>query len=325
MVRQASEGRAGEGAAGQDEEHTGNGAAERDEDRAGDGAAERDEDRAAAPTDLERARRVAVDAARAAGWLITEGTRAALVVNPKGDDGDVVTDLDLSSERLLVGRVLSAFPGHAVISEEAGVLGEAGSEWTWVIDPLDGTNNVAIGLPLYAVGLALCRGGRPELGVVHEPVTGRTWSAVRGRGAVGPAGPLSAPPYRPGRSGPVLAWVQGYGVRRGDPVATALKAALDLRARRVLRLWAPLLAWVMLARGDIDGIVGYRTGVVDLPGGLLIAREAGAVVGGFDGAPFDRVPLDGSGCDFVAGRAGLREELLEEVLKEAGAVQEAAR
>ncbi|MGV9536712.1 inositol monophosphatase family protein [Streptosporangium sandarakinum] len=320
MVRQTSEGRAGE----RDREHTGDDATERDREHTGDDAAERDQDHAAAPADLERALRVAVDAARAAGWLITEGTRAALVVNPKGDDGDVVTDLDLSSERLLVGRVLSAFPGHAVISEEAGVLGEAGSEWTWVIDPLDGTNNVAIGLPLYAVGLALCRGGRPELGVVHEPVTGRTWSAVRGRGAVGPAGPLSAPPYRPGRSGPVLAWVQGYGVRRGDPVATALKAALDLRARRVLRLWAPLLAWVMLARGDIDGIVGYRTGVVDLPGGLLIAREAGAVVGGFDGAPFDRVPLDGSGCDFVAGRAGLREELLEEVLKEAGAVREAA-
>ncbi|MGW0061311.1 inositol monophosphatase family protein [Streptosporangium sandarakinum] len=320
MVRQTSEGRAGE----RDGKHTGGGATERDREHTGGGATERDQDHAAAPADLERALRVAVDAARAAGWLITEGTRAALVVNPKGDDGDVVTDLDLSSERLLVGRVLSAFPGHAVISEEAGVLGEAGSEWTWVIDPLDGTNNVAIGLPLYAVGLALCRGGRPELGVVHEPVTGRTWSAVRGRGAVGPAGPLSAPPYRPGRSGPVLAWVQGYGVRRGDPVATALKAALDLRARRVLRLWAPLLAWVMLARGDIDGIVGYRTGVVDLPGGLLIAREAGAVVGGFDGAPFDRVPLDGSGCDFVAGRAGLREELLEEVLKEAGAVREAA-
>ncbi|MEU7985355.1 inositol monophosphatase family protein [Streptosporangium canum] len=111
----------------------------------------------------------------------------------------------------------------------------------------------------------------------------------------------------------MLAWIQGYGVRRGDAVACALKAGLDRRARRVLRLWAPLLAWVMLARGDIDGIIGYRTGIVDLPGGLLIAREAGAVVSAFDGTPFDCAPLSGDGHDFVASRAGLQEDLLEAV------------
>ncbi|WP_433255863.1 inositol monophosphatase family protein [Streptosporangium sp. CA-135522] len=264
-------------------------------------------------TDLEYARRVAVDAARAAGRLIVTGARGAVSVSPKGDDGDVVTDLDLAAEKLLLQRVLTAFPGHAVIAEESGELGDSGAEWTWLIDPLDGTNNIAIGLPLYAVGLALCRSGRPELGVVHEPVTGRTWSAVRGRGALGPGGPVTAPPYRPAGSGPVLAWIQGYGVRRDDTVACALKAGLDRRARRVLRLWAPLLAWVMLARGDIDGIVGYRTGVVDLPGGLLIAQEAGAMVSAFDGAPFDCAPLAGGGRDFVASRAGFQEDLLEVV------------
>lgn len=264
-------------------------------------------------TDLEHARRIAVEAAEAAGRLIVAGTRGTIEINAKGDDGDVVTDLDLAAEKLLLERVLTAFPGHAVIAEESGELGDAESEWTWVIDPLDGTNNVAIGLPLYAVGLALCRNGRPELGVVHEPVTGRTWSAVRGRGALGPGGPLSAPPHRPAGGGPVLAWIQGYGVRRGDAVACALKAGLDRRARRVLRLWAPLLAWVMLARGDIDGIVGYQTGIVDLPGGLLIAQEAGAVVSAFDGTPFDCAPLTGGGRDFVASRAGLQEELLEAV------------
>ncbi|MDP9861959.1 MULTISPECIES: inositol monophosphatase family protein [Streptosporangium] len=264
-------------------------------------------------TDLEHARRVAVDAARAAGRLITAGVLGTVEISPKGDDGDVVTDLDLASEELLLRRVLAAFPDHAVIAEESGRQGRAGSEWTWLIDPLDGTNNIAIGLPLYAVGLALCRDGRPELGVVHEPVTGRTWSAVRGRGVLGPSGPLAAPPHRPAGGGPVLAWIQGYGVRRGDAVACALKAGLDRRARRVLRLWAPLLAWVMLARGDIDGIVGYQTGIVDLPGGLLIAQEAGVVVSAFDGTPFDCAPLAGGGRDFVAGRAGFQEDLLEAV------------
>ena len=153
-------------------------------------------------TDLEHARRIAVDAAEAAGMLLSAGTCGTVEINSKGDHGDVVTNLDLAAEKLLLERVLTAFPGHAVIAEESGRLGETESEWTWVIDPLDGTNNVAIGLPLYAVGLALCRDGRPELGVVHEPVTGRTWSAIRGRGALGPGRPAdhSAVPARRSRS-----------------------------------------------------------------------------------------------------------------------------
>ncbi|MFD2353332.1 hypothetical protein ACFSTC_34650 [Nonomuraea ferruginea] len=47
-----------------------------------------------------------------------------------------------------------------MITEESGLLGASGGEWTWLVDPLDGTNNVAIGLPAYVVGLALCRVGR---------------------------------------------------------------------------------------------------------------------------------------------------------------------
>ncbi|MEE3921730.1 inositol monophosphatase family protein [Micromonospora sp. BRA006-A] len=121
---------------------------------------------------------------------------------------------------------------------------------------------MAIGLPAYVVGIALCDNGSPVLGVVHDPVAGRTWSAVRGRGAfVHASGPAARPlraAQRPVPSAPVLAWTQGHEVRRDDSTARALKVVLDTSARRVLQLWAPLLSWVMLARGDIDGIVGYR-------------------------------------------------------------------
>jgi myo-inositol-1(or 4)-monophosphatase len=78
---------------------------------------------------------------------------------------------------------------------------------------------------------------------------------------------------------------------------------LDATSRRVFQLWAPLLSWVMLARGDIDGIVGYRTEAVDLPAGLVLALEAGMAVCDLDGGPFDggigRPDTDRS---FVAGR-----------------------
>ncbi|MGV9375219.1 inositol monophosphatase family protein [Nonomuraea sp. NPDC003707] len=256
--------------------------------------------------DLDHARTVAVEAAEAAGALLREGMSGVVGVRAKGEAGDVVTDLDLASEKLLLERILTAYPSHTVIAEESGLVGAAGGEWTWLVDPLDGTNNVAIGLPAYVVGVALCRGGRPVLGVVHDPVSDQTWSAVRGRGALSaPAGSSSgvrlAPPYAPSPHGPLLAWTQGYGVTRDDATARALRTALELNARRVLQLWAPLLAWAMLARGDIDGIVGYRAEAVDLPAGALLAREAGIEIRALDGGPFEEC-IDGTADDrsFVA-------------------------
>jgi myo-inositol-1(or 4)-monophosphatase len=256
--------------------------------------------------DLQQAQRFAVAAAQAAGRLLREGSRRALNVRTKGSAGDLVTDLDLAAERLIVDRIRERYPRHEIFAEEGGRYAAEDAGWTWLVDPLDGTNNIAIGLPAYVVGLALCADRVPVLGVVHDPVSGRTWSAVRGHGVSvhsGTAGPvpLLVPP-RPVPAAPVLAWTQGHEVRRDDSTLRALKVVLDSTARRVLQLWAPLLAWVMLARGDIDGIVGYRPEAVDLPAGVLLAVESGMVVRSLDGTEFD--PRIGNPADrrsFVAG------------------------
>ncbi|MFG2012255.1 inositol monophosphatase family protein [Micromonospora sp. NPDC048868] len=255
--------------------------------------------------DLREAHRFAVEAAQAAGRLVRRGTRGELRARAKDASGDLVTDLDLAAERLIVGRIRARWPEHGVIAEEGGEYATNDS-WAWLVDPLDGTNNVAIGLPTYVVGIALCDRGSPVLGVVHDPVAGRTWSAVRGQGAFvhvdGPAGQPLRARHRPVPPAPVLAWTQGYEVRRDDSTARALKVVLDSTARRVLQLWAPLLSWVMLARGDIDGIVGYRPEAVDLPAGMLLAAEAGMVVRALDGGCFDdRYGGPAERRSFVAG------------------------
>ncbi|MGH3718367.1 MAG: inositol monophosphatase family protein [Pseudonocardiaceae bacterium] len=255
------------------------------------------------PVDLEDARSVAVTAAEAAGALLREGATKDLGVRAKDADGDVVTKLDLAAERLIVGHIRDAFPRHRIIAEESGLLDADDSSWTWLVDPLDGTNNVVIGLSVYVVGIALCENKVPVLGVVHDPVAGQTWSAVRDRGTRGPSGMMACPPYRPSPCGPVLAWTQGHGVRRTDDTARAMRLVLESGARRMLQLWAPLLSWVMLARGDIDGFVGYQPEAVDLPAGSLIAQEAGITVCGLDGSVFDeRIDLPDEHRSFVAGR-----------------------
>jgi myo-inositol-1(or 4)-monophosphatase len=269
------------------------------------------------PPDLEAARGLAVTVAEAAGTLLRRHPRAGLRTKVKNASGDIVTDLDLAAEKLIIERIRATFPDHRIIAEEAGVLGavtgtgapapgnglagEGPGGYTWLVDPLDGTNNLAIGLPAYVVGIAMCRGDLPVLGVVHDPVSRQTWSAVRQGGALGPAGRLRLA-ARPEQHRPVLAWTQGHDVARADTAARALKLVLESTARRVLQLWAPLLAWVMLARGDIDGIVGYRAEAVDLPAGALIAAEAGLAVYDLEGRPFDgRIGLRPEDRSFVAG------------------------
>ncbi|GAB2815368.1 inositol monophosphatase family protein [Actinoallomurus bryophytorum] len=236
------------------------------------------------PTFLQEARRVAIGVAEAAGDLLRSKAERRFHVWPKSDR-DLVTELDYAAEELIFKQLRNAYPDHQIISEEAGVLPGVG-QWSWLVDPLDGTNNIALGLAIYTVGLSLCKGSLPVVSVVHDPVSRRTWSAVRGQGAyLGRDLPLK----RRSRVGSreVLAWSQGYGVSPQDSTAVALKLILDREATRVLRLWAPLMAWIMLARGDLDGIVGYRIGEIDLHSGALIATEAGLKVCDPTGFPFD--------------------------------------
>ncbi|MFF3335213.1 inositol monophosphatase family protein [Streptomyces sp. NPDC002888] len=268
--------------------------------------------------------RTAVTAAEEAGAMLRSRFPAGCAARPKGELGDVVTDLDLQAERLVVHRIRERFPHDRILAEESGELGGEGNGRTWLVDPLDGSNNVVIGLPVYVVGIALCVDEAPVVGVVHDPVNARTWSALRDGGAHGPLGRLTATgdarPLSP--AGPLLAWTQGHAVPRDDPHARALRNALEVRSRRLLQLWAPLLCWAMLARGDIDGFVGYRAEAIDLPAGALLAREAGVAVrhldgrefgGGFTGPDTER--------SFVAGRAEMLPYLLDWVAASGGPAQ----
>lgn len=156
--------------------------------------------------------RVAVEAAEAAGALLRSRFLDAFRVDTKGTDGDVVTELDLLAEELVTRRLAGRFPADRIRAEEGGeVAGPPGSRRTWLVDPLDGSNNVVVGLPAYVVGIALCVDDEPVLGVVHDPVAGRTWRAVRGAGAYGPGGGCGCRCGRPAPDAPCSAGRRGTG------------------------------------------------------------------------------------------------------------------
>jgi myo-inositol-1(or 4)-monophosphatase len=235
--------------------------------------------------DLLDARTIAIEAAETAGDLVRDGLFRNLAVRDKGSSGDVVTSLDIASEKAIISVIRSHFPGHQIISEEIGQIGKGG-RWKWLIDPVDGTNNIVLGLPVLTIGITLCRDDSAVASVVHDPISRRTWSAIHEKGAWSTDGQRMDLPRTSSKRKPVFAWIQGYSVSRDDQKARALKFILADGARRVLDLWAPLTCWMMLARGDIDGIVGYRIGELDLHGGALIASEVGLTIHTFSGTPF---------------------------------------
>lgn len=105
----------------------------------------------------------------------------ALEVSTK-PDGTLVTTADREIERVLRTRIFESFPDHAVMGEEGGLRGEPSAP-VWVIDPIDGTNNFAWGIPIFATLIGLRIDGRTELGVVSAPALGERYEAARGDGA----------------------------------------------------------------------------------------------------------------------------------------------
>lgn len=126
----------------------------------------------------------AVAMAREAGAIQLRGFRSGdLGVETKSNLYDVVTRIDKECEALIARRIAERFPDHSLLGEEGGERGAAGSEWRWVVDPLDGTTNYSQGLPVFAVSIALQHRGQTVVGVIYAPWLDELYTAVKGGGA----------------------------------------------------------------------------------------------------------------------------------------------
>lgn len=108
--------------------------------------------------------------------------KAGLKQTTKLNDSDVVTIADKESEASILSFIHERFPLHGIISEESGREHDS-REWRWVVDPLDGTTNFAMGLPTFCVSIALERNKETVLGIVYAPYLGECFYAVKGMGA----------------------------------------------------------------------------------------------------------------------------------------------
>ena len=146
----------------------------------------------AAPAPLTPATLEAVaDAARRAGAVIQRVRAEGFEVLSKGDAGPV-TRADREADSLLREALPRIVPAAWLSEETADDATRLGAERVWVVDPLDGTKEFVEGVPHYAVAVALVERGEPVLGVVHNPSSGETWSALRGEGVFKDGAPVRA-------------------------------------------------------------------------------------------------------------------------------------
>ena len=250
-----------------------------------------------------------LDAAFAAG----EGLKrdfaniAQLQVRHKQGLDDMFSEADLRAEQT-VREMLSAFrPEYGFLGEEGGLVPGADPDNVWIVDPLDGTTNFLIGLPLFAVNIALANAGKVVAGVTHIPLLNETFWAERARGAY-----LNDLPIHVSGRREMIEAVLGVGIPfaskpRHEQFAAEMQR-LTPRVSGIRRLGAAAVDMAYVACGRFDAYWEQSVSAWDIAAGVVIVEEAGGIVTDTLGKP---LLLDGG--TVLASVPQLHSELVDAI------------
>ena len=224
-----------------------------------------------------------IDVARRAGALLLEGLDRQPVIELKSQF-EVVTDMDRASEALIVNAIEQQFPDHAILSEEGGGRDRTAA-YTWLIDPLDGTNNYAHGFPFFSVSIALWNGQSPLLGVVYDPTRDELFAAEAGRG-----GRCNDRPLRVSTTATLGAALVSTGFPYDYGANTDNNARqfdrIQARCQGVRRAGSAALDLAYVAIGRLEAHWETRLKPWDSGAGALLVIEAGGRLSDWSGAPW---------------------------------------
>ena len=232
--------------------------------------------------------------------LLRQFARGPVQVDTKGD-GSPVTQVDRAVESALRGEIRRRFPAHGVIGEDFPAE-RADADWTWIIDPLDGTKEFIQGLPLFGCLIALTHRGRIVLGLAEQPLTRDRWLGADGHGTVWNGLPAAVRPCA-SLADAVLS-TMGY-----DSFCNAKNATLaPLRTRcRTTVTGDSFFVFGLLAAGQVDAIASHGFALHDFAALDAIVRNAGGTMTDWRG---ERLTLASGGSVLAAGDARVHRELL---------------
>jgi myo-inositol-1(or 4)-monophosphatase len=222
-----------------------------------------------------------MEIAREAGALLTNYFERRVSFELKGES-DLVTDADRASEKLIVERLRSYFPSHAILAEEGGGY-RATSEYRWYVDPLDGTTNFAHGYPMFNVTLGLERNDELILGVIYDPIRDEMFFAERGSGAYLNHRRVHVSQTR--RLAAALLVTGFPSVKRHDNVNIHFYYQLALASHGVRRSGSAALDLAYVACGRVEAFWEFGLKPWDMAAGIVIVTEAGGKATDMQGGP----------------------------------------
>jgi len=213
-------------------------------------------------------------------------------------DRTPVTEADRAAERAILDAVASAFPDDDVLGEESGRIGPGRSGRTWIVDPIDGTQNFAAGVPLWSTLIALAVEGHPVLGLIDIPPLGRRYHALRGGGAWTNGRGVAVSQVTELAEALVLhsgveEWTSGSGLG----LDAFLRVVEGCRRSRGL---SDAIGHMLVADGSADVLLERSPcGEWDWAACMVIVEEAGGRLTTLDGAP------PSPGCDLLVSNGPL--------------------
>jgi myo-inositol-1(or 4)-monophosphatase len=244
----------------------------------------------------------AVEIAREAGALTATYFERRVAFETKGEF-DLVTEADRASEKLIVERLRTYFPSHAIVAEEGGGH-ESSSEYRWFVDPLDGTTNFAHSFPMFCVTMGLERAGETIAGVVYDPIRREVFTAERGAGAF-----LNNHRVRASSIGKVADSLASTGFpsrKRHHNVNIHFYYQLAMASHGVRRTGSAALDLSYVASGRLDFFWEFGLKPWDMAAGALLVQEAGGRVSDMTGAPLSLTASD----NILADNGALHGEIL---------------
>lgn len=217
-------------------------------------------------------------------WIKSQ--RVSFTTNHIEEKGlnNLVSYVDKAAEKKLVEGLQMILPGSGFLTEEGTIDQDKTAQWTWIIDPLDGTTNFIHGIPFYCVSVALAHVNDFRLGVIYDPNLKECFHAIKGQGAY-----LNNIKITVSESTSLAPSVIATGFpHRSFEKMEEYVQSLDYffrNTRSLRRMGAAALDMAYVASGRMDGFYELKLMPWDIAAGALIIREAGGIATDFSGSP----------------------------------------
>jgi len=227
---------------------------------------------------------VAIEAAKEAGrYLKLSVGKVRSVETKKGEERNLVSEIDRTSEEKIIRMIRQHYPSHAILAEESGAS-TTSSDYKWVIDPLDGTTNFLHGLPVFSVTIAIEYKGELIAGVVYDPNLDEIFTAERGAGAYCNGRRLKVS-HASELISSLLVTGFPYDIAQNPDNAVGHFVNFLMEGQGIRRLGSAALDLSYVAAGRFDGFWEVNLHPWDMAAGVLLIHEAGGRVTDFSGAP----------------------------------------